>query len=101
MSNVNYLTCAEKNYPAYWNLDLTLAELLAHNLEELALSGHGYPATWENESVWKAFLLFHARSFKAYVEDDFNMSFQERQGVVRKTQRSLVSIANVLPFLWD
>lgn len=102
---MKYLSCevALNPYPAYFNLDISLCEFLAHNLKQLANSpAVGTIEGW-SDGAWKSFLLHHAHRFEDYARycANYELASEEANRVVCRAQKSLRDIALFLPRLWD
>lgn len=102
----DYLSCQKAEdgpYPAYFNLDISLCEFLAHNLRELATSPAVGTIDGWSDNAWKSFLLHHARRFEEYAtyHTKYELSYSRVEEIQNRAKKSLQDISLFLPRLWD
>ena len=79
-----------------WNLDTTLAQILAQGIGRLREMDHGHPAGLAHED-WLGILREMAAGFQQYADADLNCSDADYD----KLNRSLDLLREWFPHLWD
>lgn len=80
-----------------WNLDNTLAQILAQSIRDFRTLQHGYPALFDDQKEWLAVLDEMADGFQAYADADSRGENADYD----KLNRSLDLLRKWFPHLWD
>ena len=85
------------------NFDQFLAQIIVNACDRFLVDGHGFPASLNNMSEWKAILREMRDGFQAHLEiSDFNFKGREEHDALQaKYKRAMELFAIYHPNMWD
>jgi intein-encoded DNA endonuclease-like protein len=83
--------------PAWWNLDMYLADVIAHNLRDYARNSSTFPSNYSQQE-WKSKLNSIAERLEIYYIRRFQENEEQRTNDAKAALREL---ADIFPYLWD
>jgi len=86
--------------PAWWNLDIYLAEVISFQLREFIRNAGGHPSGMTEEE-WKSQLSSIAERLEKYSKKFDTASFAEEMAITVEGQQAMKELAEIFPALWS